>query len=30
VLDHGRILMEGTPDAVRANPDVQAVYLGEE
>jgi branched-chain amino acid transport system ATP-binding protein len=30
VLDHGRILAEGTPDAIRANADVQAVYLGED
>ena len=29
VLDHGRILAEGTPDAIRANADVQRVYLGE-
>ncbi len=27
VLDHGRILAEGTPDAIRANADVQRVYL---
>jgi len=29
VLDHGHILAEGTPDAIRANADVQRVYLGE-
>ena len=29
VLDHGKVIAEGTPDAVRANPQVQAVYLGE-
>ena len=29
VLDRGRILAEGTPDAIRANADVQRVYLGE-
>ena len=28
VLDRGSIIAEGTPDAVRANAQVQAVYLG--
>ena len=30
VLDHGQIIAEGPPDAVRADPRVQAVYLGED
>ena len=28
VLDYGKKIGDGTPDAVRANPDVIAAYLG--
>jgi len=30
VLNHGEILAQGTPDAIRANTHVQAAYLGTE
>ncbi len=29
VLDHGKVIAQGSPDEVRANAQVQAVYLGE-
>ena len=30
VLDHGTVIAEGSPDEVRANPNVRTVYLGDE
>ena len=29
VMNQGRVLVEGTPDEIRSNPEVQKVYLGE-
>jgi ABC-type branched-subunit amino acid transport system ATPase component len=28
-MNFGRILVQGSPDEIRRNPDVQKLYLGE-
>ena len=29
IIHEGEVLFEGSPDAIRADPDVRRVYLGE-